>query len=73
LEDLRVDGRIILKSILEYRVVSVWIRIGTKAGYCSHDNEPAGFVKFGEFLDYLRKNNFSKKDSTSWIYLIELS
>jgi hypothetical protein len=57
LKKLGVDERIILKSILENRFVSVWIRIGTKADCYSNRNEPAGFVKFGKFLDYQKKKH----------------
>jgi hypothetical protein len=55
LKELRVERRIILKSILENRVVSVWITIGTKANCCSNRDKPTGFVKFGKFLDYQKK------------------
>jgi hypothetical protein len=24
---------------------------GTSVGFCEHDNEPSGSIKFGEFLD----------------------
>jgi hypothetical protein len=37
LEDLDVDGRIILK----------W----TGGALCEHGNEPSGFIKGGEFVD----------------------
>jgi hypothetical protein len=54
-KELRVDGRIILKSISENRVISVWIRTGTKVDCYSNRNEPTGFAKFEKFLDYKRK------------------
>ena len=31
------------------------------AGTSDGDNEPAGSLKFGEFLDYLRTVNFSRR------------
>jgi hypothetical protein len=55
LKELGIGGRIILKSILENRVVTAWIRIGTKADCSSNLNEPTGFVKCWDFLDYQRK------------------
>jgi hypothetical protein len=30
-----------------------WLRIETDGGACGHGNEASGFVKFGEFLDWL--------------------
>jgi len=54
-KELRVDGRILLKSISENRVMSVWIRTGTKVDCYSNRNEPTDFVKFEKFFDYKRK------------------
>jgi hypothetical protein len=61
LKELRVERRIILKSILENRVVSVWIRIGTKADCCSNRNEPTGFENSGNFLTIRENISFSKE------------
>jgi hypothetical protein len=62
-EYLGVYGRIILDWIMTQSAGStwtgsVWLRIGEVAGFCEYDNEPSVFMKYGEFLDWLRR--FSK-------------
>jgi len=59
LEDLGVDGRIILKWIFRtwdggVWTALIWLRTGQVAGCCKHTNEPSGSIKFREFLGYLR-------------------
>lgn len=59
LEDLEVSGRIILKWIInKYDGMTfigyIWLRIETMDGFCWHGNEPLGFIKRREFLDWLR-------------------
>jgi hypothetical protein len=49
LQDPGVDGRIVLKWILN--VGSIWFRIGTDAGSCKCGNEPSGSIKRKEFLE----------------------
>jgi hypothetical protein len=56
LEDPGVDGRIILKWILEkWDVVawtgSIWRRIGRGAGSCRCGNKLSGLIKFGKFVE----------------------
>jgi len=56
LEDLSVDGKIILKWILEKedersRIGFTSRRIGKVACCCERGNEPSGSIKCGEFLD----------------------
>ena len=56
LEDLGVDGGVILKWILkkwdgEAWTGLLWLRIGTGGGRCECGNEPSGSVECGEFLD----------------------
>jgi hypothetical protein len=57
LEDLVVDGRIILKLILKWAGRSwtglIWLRIGTDGGSCEYGIESSRSKTFGEFLDYL--------------------
>ena len=31
-----------------------WLRIGQMAGTCEYGDEPSGFIKCGEFLDWLQ-------------------
>jgi hypothetical protein len=55
-EDLVVDGRIILKWMLkkwdgEAWTGLLWLRIGQVAGACECGNEPLSSIKCGEFLD----------------------
>jgi hypothetical protein len=53
-EDLGVDGNIILKSVGRcglHSCDSGWAR--PVADSCEHGNEPSGYVKGEEFLDYL--------------------
>jgi hypothetical protein len=49
LEDLRIDGWMILKLIFKERngvcTVVVWLRIKTGGGFCECGNEPSGSVK----------------------------
>ena len=59
LEDLGIDGRIILKCIFNKWDWEAWIglirlRIGQVVGSCECNNESLGSVKWGEFLDYLK-------------------
>ena len=59
LEDLGVDGRIILRWIFRKweGVVGTgwsWLRIGTGDGHFECGNEHSGSIKCGEFLDYVR-------------------
>jgi len=56
LEDPGIDGRIILRWIINKWDVGVWtgliwFKIGTDAGTCEYGNEPSGSIKCGEFLD----------------------
>jgi hypothetical protein len=56
LEDLGVDGRIILEWILGKQdrkawIGLIWFRIGPLAGSCEHSYVPSGSLKGGEFLD----------------------
>jgi hypothetical protein len=58
LEDLGVDGTIILKWIFrkwdeEAWTGLNWLRIGTDGSYECH-NEPSGSIICREFLDYLK-------------------
>ena len=58
LEDLGVDGRIILRWIFRKWDVGVWtgssyFTIGTVVGTCECGNEPLGSIKCGKFLDLL--------------------
>ena len=68
LEDLVVDGRIILKLILKWDGRSwtglVWLRIGAGGGFCEYGIEPSGFKIFGEFLEYLWTRYLLKKSVT---------
>jgi hypothetical protein len=36
------------------------------AGFCKSDNEPSVFVKYGEFVGYLRTCQLLKKDFAPW-------
>jgi hypothetical protein len=63
LENLGVDGRIILQWILGKRDGKVWTGFGSGygpvAGSCEDVNEPSGYKKGVEFLKYLMTINFS--------------
>jgi hypothetical protein len=53
------DERIILKRILKQYMV-VWTGLPVSgyvpvAGSCGQENEPSGYIKGGEFFDWLRK------------------
>ena len=59
MEDPGVDGRIILKLIFEKWVWGHGVDLsdsgyGQVACACECGNEPSGFVKCGEFSDWLR-------------------
>jgi hypothetical protein len=55
LEDLGVDGKIILEWILGKRWEDVnWMHVSEQepgVGCCEHGNEPSGSIKGGEFRD----------------------
>jgi hypothetical protein len=38
------------------------------AGCCECGNEPSGYIKGGEFLDWLKKYLLLKKDCAPWSY-----
>jgi hypothetical protein len=54
LEDLGVEGRIILKEIVRSRLgewtVLIWLRMGTSEGSCEHDDEHSFSIQRGEFI-----------------------
>jgi hypothetical protein len=60
LEDLSVDGKIILKWLLRKAVGRawgglIWLIIGDKTmGYCEGSKENSGSIRGGKFLDHLR-------------------
>ena len=59
LEDLGVDGRIVLKCIFKKQDgrawnAFIWMRTGTVAGCCEHGNEPSGSIICLECFDELR-------------------
>ena len=60
LEDLSVDGKIILKWLLRKAVRRawgglIWLNTGDKMmGSCEGSNENSGSQRGGEFLDHLR-------------------
>ena len=39
---------------------------GQVAGTFECGNEPSGYVKFGEFLDWVRTGQLLKKDCAAW-------
>jgi hypothetical protein len=70
LEDLDVNGRIMLKRILK-RDMSLWTGSPIPeecavVRYCEHDNETWGSTEAGKFLDQLSDYQFLRKDSASW-------
>jgi hypothetical protein len=55
-EDVVVDGRIILKLVLQWDrswTGLVWLGIGTGGGSCDYGIEASCFKTLGEFLDYV--------------------
>jgi hypothetical protein len=66
LQDLGVDGRIILNWILKKLGVTVWTRFHwLKTGFCECYKMPSGSVNGGEFLDQMRDCQFLMKDSAA--------
>ena len=70
-----VDGRIILKLILEKRagehaLERYGLRQGHVAGSCESCNETSGSIKCGGFLEQLRTCQVLTKDSTLWSKLL---
>ena len=58
MEDLGVDGKIILKLIIrkwggETWPRLLWLRIGTVAGTCERGNKSWSSVKCGKITDYM--------------------
>jgi hypothetical protein len=49
LEELGIDGRIILEWILKKLDGFIGLRIGTNSRMCKCGNEPSGSMKFREF------------------------
>jgi hypothetical protein len=42
------------------------LRTGLVVGFCKHDNEPSGSIKFWEILVYMSSCWLLKKDSAPW-------
>jgi hypothetical protein len=58
LEDLDIDGKIILKWKVKNSdgrswTGFIWLRIETYVRLCKRDNEPLGYINCGKFLDWL--------------------
>ena len=71
IENLGIDGRIMLKWILKESVGRAWsgffwLRLGTW-GDCKKSNEPSGFRKCREFVNWLLS-----KDSAPWSWLVSV-
>jgi hypothetical protein len=70
LEDACIEGRIILKWVLETWdgswTGSIWLRIGQVAGCCEGGNGNSSYIKCREFVDYLRTCYRLRKGSASW-------
>jgi hypothetical protein len=62
-EDLDVNGKIILKWILNR--VGRLLRIETIGGLCEYGSKSSGSIKGGKFLDYQRDGLFLK-DRVPW-------
>jgi hypothetical protein len=70
-EDLDIDGKIILESILgkcgeKVWTGFIWLRMGPVTGSFERSNEASGYIKGGEFLVYLSDYQLLKKDSAPW-------
>jgi hypothetical protein len=70
-EDPGIDGRIILKWILEKWDGGMdWVDLaqdrGQVAGCCECGNEPSGAIKCGEFVEYLKSCYLFRKTSALW-------
>jgi hypothetical protein len=64
LEDVVVDGRIILKLILKTAWIGfICLRLGSKSGCFEDCDEPSSFIKGEKFLDQLKDCFVLKKDS----------
>ena len=71
LGDPGVDGRIILRWIYGKWDVGVWIgsswlSIGQVVDTCECGNEPSGYIKCWEFLDWFKSGWLLKKDCAAW-------
>jgi hypothetical protein len=67
LEDVWIDGNIILKCILKERCMSMWTVLDLRivAGYYEQGNKSSGSVKGRKFLYQLVDYKLLKKDSAS--------
>jgi hypothetical protein len=55
LEDLSIDGRMLLKQIKQkYGLYYSGSGHGKVEAFCEHDNEPLRSTKCGVFVDYLK-------------------
>ena len=67
LEDLGVDGNLILTRIFKkcggHGMDCSDSRQGQVPGACECGNEPSGYVKCGEFLDWLTTRQLRRKDN----------
>ena len=68
---IRVDGWMILKWIFknwdgEGWTESIWLWVGTGAGWSECGDELLGLIKCGKFFILLRTSWFLSKDSAPW-------
>jgi len=71
LEHPRIGGRIVLRWIIRrwdggHGLDQCGSGEGQVADTCECGNEPSGYIKCGEFFDWLRTCYLLKKDSAPW-------
>ena len=62
--NIKMNLKAIKCNIVDWVYIS--LRVAKRAGCCENGNEPSGYIKYGDFFEYLKTYWFLKKDDVAW-------